>query len=76
MQLESLPVEIWIIGYKSAATMTMVEVARGLGKQTVAEFVENKATMQLLSEYGVDFGQGYYIGKPFIFSEKPSKRKD
>ncbi len=54
----------------------MVEVARGLGKQTVAEFVENKATMQLLSEYGVDFGQGYYIGKPFIFSEKPSKHKD
>lgn len=54
----------------------MVEVARGLGKQTVAEFVENKATIQLLSEYGVDFGQGYYIGKPFVFSEKPSKRKD
>ena len=54
----------------------MVEVARGLGKQTVAEFVENKATIQLLSEYGVDFGQGYYIGKPFIFSEKPSKHKD
>ena len=54
----------------------MVEVARGLGKQTVAEFVENKATIQLLSEYGVDFGQGYYIGKPFIFSEKSGKRKD
>ncbi|HHT9112826.1 MAG TPA: EAL domain-containing protein [Candidatus Wunengus sp. YC65] len=54
----------------------MVEVARGLGKQTVAEFVENKATIQLLSEYGVDFGQGYYIGKPFVFSEKPNKCKD
>ncbi|MCF6147633.1 MAG: EAL domain-containing protein [Candidatus Kuenenia sp.] len=42
----------------------MVEVARGLKKLTVAEFVETKQTFQLLKEIGVDYVQGYYLGKP------------
>ena len=42
----------------------MVEMARGLGLQTIAEFVEDEETLQLLRRYGVDFAQGYYIGKP------------
>lgn len=42
----------------------MVGVARGLGKQTVAEFVGDEETVELLQEMGVDFAQGYHIGKP------------
>ncbi|MCP3662378.1 MAG: EAL domain-containing protein [Gammaproteobacteria bacterium] len=42
----------------------LVEVAKGLGKQTIAEFVENDATLYLLEEIGVDYAQGFYIGKP------------
>ena len=42
----------------------LVEAARGFGKLTVAEFVENAETLVLLREYGVDFAQGFYIGKP------------
>ena len=42
----------------------MVEVARGLGKMTIAEFVETEETMRILREFGVDCAQGYYIGKP------------
>jgi diguanylate cyclase (GGDEF)-like protein/PAS domain S-box-containing protein len=42
----------------------MVEVARGLGKETVAEFVEDEATLAWLREYGVDHAQGFYIGRP------------
>lgn len=42
----------------------MVEVARGLGKKTIAEFVENEETVRLLRELGVDYAQGYHIGKP------------
>lgn len=42
----------------------IVEVARGLGKQTVAEFVGCEKTVELLTEYGVDYAQGYYIGRP------------
>jgi diguanylate cyclase (GGDEF)-like protein len=42
----------------------LTDVAKGLGKITVAEFVENAETLQLLEEFGVDFAQGYHIGRP------------
>ncbi len=42
----------------------LIDVARGFGKKTTAEFVENAAILALLEEYQVDFAQGYYIGKP------------
>jgi diguanylate cyclase (GGDEF)-like protein len=42
----------------------MVELARGLGVTTVAEFVEDGETLGLLRSYGVDFGQGFYIHRP------------
>ncbi len=42
----------------------LVDVAKGMGKKTVAEFVENAETLKLLEEFGVDYAQGYYIGKP------------
>jgi diguanylate cyclase (GGDEF)-like protein/PAS domain S-box-containing protein len=35
-----------------------------LGKATIAEFVENAETRALLANIGVDFVQGYFIGKP------------
>ncbi|MCR4322107.1 MAG: EAL domain-containing protein [Candidatus Brocadiaceae bacterium] len=47
----------------------MVEVACGLGKKTTAEFVENEETLRLLREYGVDYAQGYHVGKPRHMSE-------
>ncbi|RDH87163.1 MAG: GGDEF domain-containing protein [endosymbiont of Seepiophila jonesi] len=40
------------------------EVAKGFGKQTIAEFVEDEATLQLLADLGVDYAQGFHIGKP------------
>ncbi|HEX6153113.1 MAG TPA: EAL domain-containing protein, partial [Solirubrobacterales bacterium] len=42
----------------------IVQIARGLGKQTIAEFVEDEDTKQLLREYGVDMAQGYHLGRP------------
>ncbi|HST56962.1 MAG TPA: EAL domain-containing protein [Solirubrobacteraceae bacterium] len=42
----------------------LVDVARGLGKRTVAEFVGDEDTMELLREYGVDYAQGYHVGHP------------
>ncbi len=42
----------------------MVEVAGGLGVTTVAEFVEDQATLELLREYGVDHAQGFHVGPP------------
>lgn len=43
---------------------SIVEVARTLGKKTIAEFVGDSATLEILRQYGVDYAQGYYIGKP------------
>ena len=42
----------------------MVELAHGLGKHTIAEFVEDAQTLELLAELGVDYAQGYHIGRP------------
>jgi diguanylate cyclase (GGDEF)-like protein/PAS domain S-box-containing protein len=42
----------------------LVEAARGLGKKTIAEFVEDEKTRTLLSEIGVNLGQGYHLGRP------------
>jgi len=47
----------------------MVDVARGLGKRTIAEFVENGETLEKLQESGVDYAQGYHVGRPRPISE-------
>jgi diguanylate cyclase (GGDEF)-like protein/PAS domain S-box-containing protein len=47
----------------------MVEVARGLGKQTIAEFVGDQETVDLLRGFGVDYAQGYHVGKPAPLEE-------
>lgn len=45
----------------------MVEMARGMGKRTVAEFVGDDETVRLLREYGVNYAQGFHIGLPASF---------
>jgi PAS domain S-box-containing protein len=42
----------------------IVNLAEGFGQKTIAEGVEDAETLELLREYGVDFAQGYYIGRP------------
>jgi len=42
----------------------LVDVAKGLGKKTIAEYVENKEILAILDKFGVDYAQGYYIGRP------------
>jgi EAL domain-containing protein (putative c-di-GMP-specific phosphodiesterase class I) len=39
------------------------EVARAAGMQTVAEYVNSAATLSLLAKYGIDYAQGFYVGK-------------
>lgn len=43
---------------------SMVNLAAGLGKRTIAEYVESEETFQKLGAAGVDFAQGYHIGRP------------
>jgi EAL domain-containing protein (putative c-di-GMP-specific phosphodiesterase class I) len=42
----------------------LVEVARGMGRRTIAEFVTDAATLALLRGYGVDYAQGFALGRP------------
>ena len=30
----------------------------------IAEYVENESVVELLAEIGVDYGQGFHLGKP------------
>ena len=43
---------------------SVVELARGLGKRTIAEFVDGEDTLELLRRYRVDYAQGFYIAEP------------
>ncbi len=48
---------------------SIVGIARDLGKRTVAEFVSDPAILEVCREEGVDFAQGYLIGKPMPYDE-------
>jgi diguanylate cyclase (GGDEF)-like protein len=43
---------------------SIVDVARGLRKQTIAEFVEDAETLELLRHFGVNMVQGYHLDMP------------
>jgi diguanylate cyclase (GGDEF)-like protein len=47
----------------------IVQIARGLGKTTIAEYVQDDVTAQMLREYGVDMAQGYHLGRPVDVAE-------
>ena len=42
----------------------VVRIARGLGKQTIAEFVSDAALEQFVRSQGVDLAQGFHVGRP------------
>jgi EAL domain-containing protein (putative c-di-GMP-specific phosphodiesterase class I) len=42
----------------------IVEMCRGLNIRTVAEYVENEKVLDAVSAAGVDFVQGYHLGRP------------
>jgi EAL domain-containing protein (putative c-di-GMP-specific phosphodiesterase class I) len=42
----------------------VVTTARGLGKRTIAEFVGDEETLERLRALGVDYAQGYHVGRP------------
>ncbi|MFA6760939.1 MAG: EAL domain-containing protein [Sulfuricurvum sp.] len=43
---------------------TIINFATSLGLKTIAEFVEDQDSLEMLEKMGVDYVQGYYIGKP------------
>lgn len=62
VDLASNPVDL-------ALVKAIYEVATALNKKTVAEFVENEETLNLLKKIGVTYAQGYHLGKPLPIKE-------
>jgi len=42
----------------------LVQVCQAYGIHTVAEFVQDEPTLRMLREFGVDYVQGYLVGRP------------
>jgi len=47
-----------------AMVKSINDMGHVMGKQTIAEFVENDAILEQLRAIGVDYAQGYGIGRP------------
>jgi EAL domain-containing protein (putative c-di-GMP-specific phosphodiesterase class I) len=47
----------------------IVTLAHSFGQRTVAEGVEDRETLELLLELGVDYAQGFFIGRPSLVAD-------
>jgi len=52
-----------------AMVKSIVDVAKSMNLRTVAEFVEDKHALAVLTEIGIDLAQGFHIGKPLSLEE-------
>jgi EAL domain-containing protein (putative c-di-GMP-specific phosphodiesterase class I) len=52
-----------------AMVRSINDMGHVMGKKTIAEFVENDAILESLRELGVDYAQGYGIGRPRAIDE-------
>lgn len=43
---------------------SIADLAHGLGIQVVAEFIENDKITQKVLDFGIEYGQGWHLGKP------------
>jgi len=50
-------------------TKSIIDLATSLELQTVAEGIEDAATLQLLNEWGCMLGQGFYLSKPLPINQ-------
>jgi EAL domain-containing protein (putative c-di-GMP-specific phosphodiesterase class I) len=56
----------------SSMVEAIVQMARTLGKTTIAEGIEDEETLVKLRGFGVDLGQGYHIGRPGMEYRNPN----
>ncbi|MCK5120564.1 MAG: EAL domain-containing protein, partial [Methylococcales bacterium] len=51
-----------------AMVRSINEIGQVMGKETIAEFVENQQIVDILKEIGVDYAQGYHYSAPDTLS--------
>ncbi|KXV16123.1 hypothetical protein CR51_01700 [Caballeronia megalochromosomata] len=58
---------------KDAVSKDMVaainDIGHSMGRLTIAEYVENEAILRALSTMGVDFVQGFHVGRPALWAQ-------
>jgi EAL domain-containing protein (putative c-di-GMP-specific phosphodiesterase class I) len=47
-----------------AMVKSINDIGKVMGKRTIAEFVENDGILEKLREVGVDYAQGFCVGRP------------
>ena len=47
------------------AVKSICDIAKAAKQDVIAEYVEDKKTMEALKKLGVDYGQGYYFCQPY-----------
>jgi EAL domain-containing protein (putative c-di-GMP-specific phosphodiesterase class I) len=47
----------------------VVNLARDFGQRTVAAGVEDAETLAMLREFGVDYAQGHFLGRPAALAD-------
>jgi EAL domain-containing protein (putative c-di-GMP-specific phosphodiesterase class I) len=45
------------------------QISKLRGRETIAEFIENARHVEALKAIGIDYGQGYHLGRPRALSE-------
>jgi len=55
--------------YSRKIVETIHTFAAKIGTKTVAEFVSNEAVFKIINDIGIDYSQGYFIGKPVSLVE-------
>ena len=53
----------------------LVDMAGGLGIRTVAEFVADQATLEVVRDLGIDYAQGFHIGRPTGLAEADASQR-
>jgi EAL domain-containing protein (putative c-di-GMP-specific phosphodiesterase class I) len=54
---------------RSTLIPEIIQIARAVGAEVVAEGIENRTQLERLKELGAEYGQGYFLGRPQSFSE-------
>jgi len=65
-ELNCDPSRVW---FEITETAAISQIARVMGIRTVAEFVEDRRTLEVLAEIGIDYAQGYHIARPVPLDE-------
>lgn len=47
------------------------DISKSMGKRTVAEYIESPRLLNVVRDLGIDFAQGYHVGKPSLVSRPP-----